>query len=113
MIIWTGRGFVVAVYVFLCALAANYGFDQHYGKGYYSNHGWAVGSALGAAGLLVLLTSPLISRRQSLSATAMKASHSKASGPWLDTLFWIPVIVWSPLLIAIGAGIAIFKPQLG
>ncbi|HWP47767.1 MAG TPA: hypothetical protein VNM22_11445 [Candidatus Limnocylindrales bacterium] len=43
MIMWSGFGFLVVVFVFGAALLCNYVFDALWGKGYYLAHKWTIG----------------------------------------------------------------------
>ncbi len=109
MIIWTGRGYAVAVIVFLCALGAQLGFDRVYQHGYYSSHGWAVGVALASAGVITVLLSPVLDRRP---RHVDAATGRPVRGRSRDTLFWIPCVYWGGLLLLGGLGLVVVNPAL-
>ena len=88
MIIWSGAGFLVPVYVFGSALLCNFGFDGLWGAGYYSSHKWAVGVAMFLAAGLTLATDLVLDKR-----TGRPLNHS---------LFFIPIFFWAPILAIIG-----------
>ena len=46
MVVWTGLGFLVAVFAFGAALFCNWAFDASWGEGYYSSHYWTIGFAM-------------------------------------------------------------------
>ena len=60
MIIWRGKGGLVALITFVCALVTNAAVDQFGGKGYWDVHRWTFGLALILRALLVFVLSRMI-----------------------------------------------------
>jgi len=91
MIIWSGLGFLVALFAFGCALAGQLLTNHWSGtEAYWHQHRWTLGAALGVAGLLSGLVGAMLQRRPG-------ARH---------TLFFIPMHWWGPLLVAGGLAAA-------
>ena len=55
MIVWSGFGFVVAVFVLAASLFCNALVDVGFGPGYYSAHHWTIGISMLLAGGLCAL----------------------------------------------------------
>lgn len=103
MIIWSGLGFLVAVFVFGAALLCNFVFDALRGPGYYSAHKWTIGVAMfiaaglswGVGSVLRKRTAQIVIDKQTGKEIVIdRASHR---------LFFIPLHLWGPILIGIGA----------
>jgi hypothetical protein len=102
-------GFLVAVFVFGAAIACNLAFDEMYGKGYYSTHKWTIGIAL------LIAAAPSWFVGNALRGGTDQVVIDKASGKEfvLDrnshTLFFVPMHLWGPILLAIGAGLCVWE----
>lgn len=101
MIIWSGFGFVVAVFALAASLFCNAIVDAGLGAGYYSAHYWTIGlSMLLAATLCALYGRKLrnggsreLVDAQTGERVVLRRSH---------TMFFIPVHVWAYVLGAVG-----------
>ena len=101
MIIWSGFGFLVAVFALASTLLCNLVVDAGFGAGYYIAHHWTFGIAMLLAGVLCALTGrPLRDRgtrvltdAQTGERVVLRRSH---------TLFFIPMHLWAFVLGAIG-----------
>jgi len=100
-IIWSGRGFLVAVFVFGSSWIANLVTNSVTGSGaYWDEHKWPF-----AASLIVSATAcwyfgrSLHSRKRMLvdpgtgEQVVLRESH---------TLFFVPMLWWGPILVCIG-----------
>lgn len=112
MIIWSGRGFLVAVYAFGCSLVANFLANSITGtETYWEEHRWVLGVALLAAAALSWLT------RRRLAATPSKTYVDKETGEEISisgghhTFFFIKMYWWGPILVVI-AVIVLFNDLL-
>ena len=101
MIIWRGRGGLVALIIFVSALVINFVADQFGGKGYWDVHGWTFGLALILSALLVFVMSRLTDTSERVLLDERTGERLLVS-PKHD-LFWIPVKWWPAILGVIGA----------
>lgn len=101
MIIWSGWGFLVAVITFGFCLLVNFAVDAQFGEGYYSEHNWAIGSALIAGGI----ASAMVGFALLKDEPADEGVEHVSGNAWDNTLFFIPMH-WAGILIAI-AGICL------
>jgi hypothetical protein len=103
MIIWRGRGILVAVIAFGCLLVTEL-FTRAYfhDETYYQQHGWPkLGGFLVAAGLVWLL----LPRHETDILTSAESIPKQATGSIMkeqDQLFFISVRFWPPILCALG-----------
>jgi hypothetical protein len=102
MIIWSGRGFLVAVYAFGCSLIANLLCNSIAGTAkYWEQHRWVLSVALLAAAALSWLTG------KALVAAPPKAYIDKETGEEVSiggghhTFFFIQMYWWGPILAVI------------
>jgi len=102
MIIWSGWGWLVAVIVFGCALLTEVLVESAYGDDrYYQEHGWPKSAAFVAAALAVSPVASYSSRKRDrhlIDAQSGEPVVLRAS----DTLFFIAMKYWPPLLAVIG-----------
>jgi len=101
MIIWRGKGGLVALITFVCALVTNAAVDQFGGKGYWDVHRWTFGLALILSALLVFVLSRMIDTSERVLLDERTGERLLVS-PKHD-LFWIPVKWWPAILGVIGA----------
>jgi len=103
MIIWSGLGFLVAVFVFGFSLALNFIFNACLGAGYYDTHKWPFAVSLFlSAGVCWFLGSAL-RRRTAQIVIDKKSGKEIALNRGNHSLFFIPMHLWGPILGAIGA----------
>ena len=109
MIIWSGYGFVVAVIVFLVALAGNVGFDAAFGKGYYENHWWTIGAALIVSAVIILPFAIWLRAKNERVVIDKETGEELSINRNDHSLFFIPLWYWSPLLAVIGIGLCVYE----
>jgi hypothetical protein len=95
MVIWSGKGFLVAVVVFLSSLGMEFLTESLTGDSeYYQTSAWPLPAALLTAAVLTaaaaFLWIPELERSQ-------------------HTLFFIPIAWWPLILAAIAAGVFIYR----
>lgn len=109
MIIWSGFGFLVAVFVFGAAILCNLLFDAQFGAEYYSSHKWTIGVAMFLGALPCWLLGSYLRKRQTKTVVdkltgqemfVQRASHS---------LFFIPMHIWAPILVVIGIVLCVME----
>lgn len=101
MIVWSGFGFVVAVFVLASSLLCNVLVDARFGAGYYSAHHWTIGVSLMLAGVLCALYGGKLLKgghrdlvdAQTGERVVLRSRH---------TMFFIPVHLWGFVLGALG-----------
>ncbi len=106
MIIWSGFGFVVAVFVLAASLFCNAIVDASLGAGYYSAHHWTIGISMLLAGALCALYGLKLRKggsrelvdAQTGERVVLRRSH---------TMFFIPVHLWAFVLGAIGIALLV------
>lgn len=103
MIIWSGLGFLVAVFVFGAALLCNFGFDAIWGTGYYSNHKWTIGVAMFVAAGLSWVVGNLLRKRTARTVIDKQTGQELVIDRATHRLFFIPMHHWGPILLVIGA----------
>ena len=98
MIIWSGFGFLVAVFFFGSALLCNLLFDARFGVGYYSAHHWTIGIAMLLAAALCTLVAQPLRERDSRTLTDEHTGERVVLHRRRHTLFFIPMHLWAVLL---------------
>lgn len=102
MIIWNGRGFLVAVVAFGCLLLSEFLTEWHFhDTAYYQQHGWPKLVAFLLAGAIVWVVA--IQR----SKVPERTMIDKDTGAELvlkrdDSFFFIPMHFWGPILCVLG-----------
>ena len=81
MVVWSGLGFLVAVIVFVAALACNLGFDAALGQGFYKAHLWTVGVAMLLAAAIVWPLGIWLRRRPTRELSTWIPASSSSSTP--------------------------------
>jgi drug/metabolite transporter (DMT)-like permease len=103
MIIWSGLGFLVAVFVFGAALLCNFAFDAARGAGYYSAHKWTIGIAMFIAAALSWVVGSLLRKRTAQTVIDKTTGKEIVLDRANHRLFFIPMYYWGPILAVIGA----------
>ena len=102
MIIWKGKGFLVAVVAFLMLLLTEFSVEALFKDGtYYQRHGWPKLVGFFIAGCIVLPIGKYLNRKEGKvliekdtgKEVVLKAKHS---------LYFIDVEYWSYILFALG-----------
>lgn len=100
--IWSGLGFLVAVFVFGAALLCNLVFDAYWGPGYYSAHKWTIGVAMLIASGLSWNIGNILRRRTAQTVIDKQTGKEFVIDRATHQLFFIPMYLWGPILGAIG-----------
>jgi hypothetical protein len=109
MIIWQGFGFLVVLYTFIAALLGEYLSEKLTGNGeYYQHHAYPLSLALAVAAFATYLTARAFDKRSSKvfidketgRDVILKRTHS---------LFFIPMLYWSFILLIASVLVLIFK----
>jgi hypothetical protein len=94
MVIWSGKGFIVALAVFGCSLLMELMTERAMGNdNFYQDCVWAFPLALVIGGAISSATSFVL----------------PAEDRYRDTLFFVPLVWWGPLLAVIAAAIVICR----
>lgn len=101
MIIWEGWGVMVAVIVFGCSLLMELATESFFDdENYYQAHAWPLTVALLIAAALVWVGGIFLERRPKRVVIDKETGKEFVLGK-PDSLFFIPVRYWAPILAAI------------
>lgn len=109
MIIWSGLGFLAAVIIFACLLVCNLMMDSIWGKGYYSAHYWTIAMGMLAAAPIVWWVGNLLRKRNAQIVIDKATGKEMVLDRGNHHLFFIPMHLWGPLLVAIAAVLFILE----
>ena len=101
VIIWQGLGFLVAVIVFGCSLAANLILNATVGDGYYDHHDWPFAVSLIFSAAICWFLGNHLRKRSDRIAIDKKTGNEFVVNQSRHTLFFIPMHFWSPILLLI------------
>src|SRR5262249_30139363 len=99
MIIWQGLGFLVAVIVFGCSLAANFIFNATIGAGYYDSHKWPLAVSLIFSAAICWLLGSYLRTKSDRIAIDKETGKEFVVNQSRHALFFIPMHYWSPILL--------------
>ena len=109
MIIWSGLGFLVAVFAFGCSLAMNLATNAIFNdESYYTSHKWPLAIALAVAGILNWSLGQFLNARQSRVFIDKVTGHEVVIEP-NHSLFFIKMQGWGPILVVLGIASLFFK----
>jgi hypothetical protein len=109
MIIWSGLGFLVAVFVFGAALLCNFAFDAVWGDGYYSAHKWTIGVAMFISAALSWVVSSLLRKRTAQTVNDKATGKEMVIDRATHRLFFIPMHYWGGILALIGVVLCVME----
>lgn len=102
MIIWKGWGFLVAVIAFACLLASEFLTERYFADDrYYQQHGWPKLAGFFLAGAIVWILSMLWKDKPG-RVMVDKQTGAEIVLKKSDSLFFIPIRHWGPILFALG-----------
>ena len=101
IIIWRGLGFLVAVIVFACSLAANFAFNTIRGEGYYDHHKWPFAVSLAVAAAICWFLGNILRKRADRIVIDKLTGKEFAVNQSKHALFFLPMHCWSPILLLI------------
>lgn len=108
MVIWNGKGWLVAVIVFALLVISEYGWEAFYADpSYYQTHLWPRAAAFMIAAALVWFLAEWL-RRSGSRTVIDKATGKEMVLGGDDSLFFVPVRFWAPILALIGVGTLIY-----
>lgn len=109
MVIWNGKGYLVAVAVFIAALGAEYLSESYFADpNYYQAHGWPLAAALCAAGVLSWFLGSYL-RGKGSRTVIDKATGQELTIGGDDALFFIPVRYWGAILAAAAVAVLAYR----
>ncbi len=109
MVIWNGKGYLIAVIVFIAALAAEYLSESYFSdSNYYQAHGWPLAAALLAAGIISWFLGSYLHRKNSRTVID-KATGQEMTIGGNDALFFVPMRYWGPILAAIAVAVVAYR----
>ena len=103
MIIWSGRGFLVAVIVFGFSLALNLAFNAWWGDRYYDNHKWPFAISLFLSAIVCWFLGSALRKRTSQVVIDKETGKEFLLDRSNHSLFFIPMHFWGPILAIAGA----------
>jgi hypothetical protein len=107
MIIWNGRGFLVAVFVFGCSLCANLISNSVMGSGtYWDQHKWPLGVSLLVAAILSWSVGRFLANQKARTLIDKETGEDIVIEP-CHTLFFIRMHRWGPILGAVGVALVV------
>ena len=96
MIIWKGHGYLVAVFTFVASLLMELASESVTGDdGYYQREGLPLAGALTIAAVLSAVVGTIL-RRGNVPLGR-------------NTLFWIPMQAWGPILLLLATGVYVTR----
>lgn len=108
MIIWSGLGFLVLVFVFAASFLRNLLVDWQFGEGYYRQHLWAFGFALALGGAVSFAVGRLLKNRNDREVIDVKTGERMTINLPQHSIFFIPMHWAGIVLILLGIGTAIY-----
>jgi uncharacterized membrane protein YfcA len=98
VIFWRGLGWLVPVLVFGLSLIGNLLCNAIYGDGYYDHHKWPLAVALLIAGAICWFLGQYLKGRSDRIAVDKATGQEFVVNQSRNTLFFIPMHLWGPLL---------------
>jgi hypothetical protein len=109
MIIWNGKGYLVAVITFLLLVAAEFGSEAIFADDrYYQTHGWPLAAAMLISAVVMWFLGTYLHRSGGRVVIDKETGREMTLGG-NDTLFFIPVRFWAPIFAAGAVAALIFK----
>jgi hypothetical protein len=109
MIIWNGKGYLVALITFALLVAAEYGSEAVFADDrYYQAHGWPLAAAMLVSAVVMWFLGSYLHKAGG-RVVIDKATGREMTLGGDDTLFFIPVRFWAPILAAGAVAALIFK----
>jgi hypothetical protein len=99
MIIWHGLGFLVAVIIFACSLAANLISNEKLGSGYYDHHKWPFAISLLFSSAICWSLGDYLRKRSDRAVIDKRTGEEFVVNQSKHTLFFIPMHWWGPILL--------------
>ncbi|HEY4416167.1 MAG TPA: hypothetical protein VGO57_10780 [Verrucomicrobiae bacterium] len=100
-IIWTGKGYLVFVIVFVGSLLANFITDSKMGAGYYDHHKWPLAISLLVSALICGSLGDYLRKRSGRVVIDKETGRELVINESRPTLFWIPMHWWGAILFVV------------
>jgi hypothetical protein len=104
VLMWSGRGWIIAVITFACLLASDYLTSLRFSEPqYYANHGWPKLTAFWLAALIVQWL--VYHKKEELTLEQTLDQETEPYHPVLgneDKLFLVPSQYWPMILFVVG-----------
>ncbi len=109
MIIWTGRGFLIFIVVFVCSLVMEPSTEAiTKNDNYYQEQSWPLALAIAISGVIVLILEKTLLKDGS-RVYIDKESGKEVSLETKHSLFFIPAKYWPYVLLAVSLVVLLFK----
>ncbi len=109
MLIWNGKGYLIAVAAFISALGAEYLSESYFAdQNYYQAHGWPLAAALLAAGIISWFLGSYLHAKGSRTVID-KATGQEMTVGGDDALFFVPMRYWGPILAVTAAAVLVYR----
>jgi hypothetical protein len=106
MIIWSGKGFLVAVFVFGCSLIANLITNTLTGGDlYWEQRRWPLGTSLLASATLSWMVGEASRRKHERVLIDRETGREVRLNEGDHSLFFVPMQWWGPILAVLGVAI--------
>ncbi|MBD8161633.1 hypothetical protein [Erwinia persicina] len=110
MMIWSGVGFFIAVFISIAYVICQWLFDVFWPVGYYSAHLWTVGVTLILSATLSLaLVLALRKEAFILLIARMTDSRPMYQAEITHQFFFVPVRYWPLILFLTGVGLCMWE----
>lgn len=109
MIIWTGWGFLVLVFLFAASFLMNLITDWQFGEGYYHEHLWAFGIALILGGVISSAVGFFLKKRNDREVIDVKTGERMIVNMSQHSIFFVPMHWAGIVLVFLGIGTAIYN----
>jgi len=103
MIIWQGRGFLVAVIIFGFSLIMNLIFNATYGAGYYDHHKWPFAVSLIDSAIACWFLGNYLRKKSDRIVIDKQTGKEFRINQSKHALFFIPMQYWGPILLVCAA----------
>lgn len=108
MIIWQGRGWVVAVVGFSCLVLAEFASEALTNdSGYYQDHRWPMAVACAAAAAIIFMVRHKLEPAKSRRVRDVDTLEEFTIHPSASSFFFIPLRAWPAVLVAVSVVLAI------
>lgn len=110
MIIWNGKGYLIAIIVFCCSLIGELISEKIYNDDtYYQAHSEPFAIALLTSGIITSTLAHILERRAKYGKLIDKETGEEVVIRSKDLFFFIPIKYWGPMLILSSLFVLIFK----
>lgn len=108
MLVWSGFGFFIAVFIVLAYSVCKWVFDTFWQPGYYPSHSWTYGITFLLAGVLCAVFFWVLKKETTLQFSDQEVEGGAVRQPLSNhRFFFIPVYYWSFILLVAGLGFCV------